>query len=29
MARAGGGDRPEALDDALGEVADWVAERLR
>jgi alanyl-tRNA synthetase len=29
MARAGGGDRPEALDDALREVADWVAERLR
>jgi alanyl-tRNA synthetase len=29
MARAGGGDRPEALDDALGAVADWVAERLR
>jgi alanyl-tRNA synthetase len=29
MARAGGGDRPEVLDDALGAVADWVAERLR
>ncbi|MBX3706586.1 MAG: alanine--tRNA ligase [Pseudomonadales bacterium] len=28
MARAGGGDRPEALDDALAQVAGWVAGRL-
>ena len=28
MAKAGGGDNPEALDDALGTVAAWVAEQL-
>ena len=28
MAKAGGGDNPEALDDALGTVAAWVAEHL-
>jgi alanyl-tRNA synthetase len=28
MARAGGGDRPEALDDALADVADWVSGQL-
>ena len=28
MARAGGGDRPEALGTALASVYDWVAERI-
>ena len=28
MAKAGGGDNPEALDGALGTVAAWVAEKL-
>ena len=28
MARAGGGDRPEALAAALDSVYDWVAERI-
>tara|TARA_B100000470_G_scaffold218085_2_gene203118 strand:- start:73 stop:732 length:660 start_codon:yes stop_codon:yes gene_type:complete len=28
MAKAGGGDKPEALDDALGTVATWVVEQL-
>jgi alanyl-tRNA synthetase len=28
MARAGGGDRPEALDEALSSVSDWVRDRL-
>ena len=28
MAKAGGGDKPEALDDALGTVAAWVVEQL-
>jgi alanyl-tRNA synthetase len=28
MARAGGGDRPETLDEALSSVADWVRARL-
>ena len=27
MAQGGGGDKPEALDDALESLADWVAER--
>ncbi|TDJ36430.1 MAG: alanine--tRNA ligase [Gammaproteobacteria bacterium] len=27
MAQGGGGDKPEALDDALDSLADWVAER--
>ena len=27
LARAGGGDRPEKLDDALAGVVDWVRER--
>jgi alanyl-tRNA synthetase len=29
MARAGGGNRPDALGPALAKVRDWVAERLR
>ena len=29
MARAGGGDKPDALVPALARVQDWVAERLR
>jgi alanyl-tRNA synthetase len=28
MARAGGGDRPEALSAALASVEDWVSERI-
>ena len=28
MARAGGGDKPDALDEALSGVRPWVAERL-